>query len=82
MRWFVRQSLKGERVCAFNQYCKPYTCDDLLGIITEELTVKVKNYDDIEACLKYKKKHFKVFEKEYESKFNEYRDEDKYEREK
>ena len=29
MRWFVRQSIKGGRVCAFNQYYKSKHCDDI-----------------------------------------------------
>ena len=32
--------------------------------------------------MEYKNKHFKIFEKEYESKFNDYRDEDIEEKEK
>ena len=30
MRWFVRQSIKGGRVCAFHQYYKSKVCDDNL----------------------------------------------------
>ena len=30
MRWFVRQSIKGGRVCAFNQYYESKHCDDIL----------------------------------------------------
>ena len=40
MRWFVRQSIKGGRVCAFNQYYKSKHCDDILKIINKELAVK------------------------------------------
>ena len=39
MRWFVRQSIKGGRVCAFNQYYKSKICDDILKIISKELFV-------------------------------------------
>ena len=63
MRRFVRQSIKGGRVCAFNQYCKSKLFDDLLKIISEELNVKGNSYDIIEAYLVYKKKRFKFFEK-------------------
>ena len=28
MRWFVRQSIKGGKVCSFNQYYKSKFCDD------------------------------------------------------
>ena len=29
MRWFVRQSIKGGRACAFTQYYKSKLCDDI-----------------------------------------------------
>ena len=35
MRRFVRQSIKRGRVCAFNQYYKSKSCDDILKIISE-----------------------------------------------
>ena len=81
MRWFVRQSIKGGRVCAFNQYYKSKHCDDILKIINNELAVKGSVYDTIEAYVEYKNKHFKIFEKEYENKFDDYRNEDKDEKE-
>ena len=40
MRWFVRQSIKGGRVCSFNQYYKSKHCDDILKVINKELAVK------------------------------------------
>ena len=82
MRWFVRQSLKGGRVCAFNQYYKSKVCDDILKIISKELCVKGNIYDIIEENLKYKNKHFKIFEKEFENQFSAYRREDVEEKEK
>ena len=74
MRWFVRQSIKGGRVRAFNQYYKSRHCDDILKIINKELAVKGNVYDTIEAYMEYKNKHFKIFEKEYEDQFDDYRD--------
>ena len=82
MRWFVRQSIKGGRVCAFNQYYKSKHCDDILKTINKELAVKGTVYDTIEAYMEYKNKHFKIFEKEYEDQFDDYRDEDIEEKEK
>ena len=76
MKWFVRQCIKGGRVCAFNQYYKSKICDDVLKIISEELNVKGIIYDIIEAFLNYKNKHLKIFGKEYENHFHDYRDED------
>ena len=83
MRWFVRQSIKGGRVCAFNQYYKSKHCDDILEIINKKLAVKGESiYNTMEAYLEYKNKHFKIYEKEYENQFNDYRKEDKDEKEK
>ena len=64
MTLFVRQSKKGGRVCAFNQFHKSKICDDILKIFSEELNVKGKVYDIVEAYLYYKNKHFKTYEKE------------------
>ena len=75
MRWFIRQSIKGGRVCAFNQYYKSKICDDILKIISEELNVEGNIYDKIEAFLEYKKKQYDIYEIEYENQFNDYRDE-------
>ena len=75
MRHFVRQAAYGGCVCAFNQYYKSKSCDDILKIISEELCVKGNDYDIIEAYMEYKNKHFKIFEKVYENQFNDYRDE-------
>ena len=81
MRWFFRQSINGGRVCAFNQYYKSTICDDILKIVSEVLNVNGIIYDLIEAYLNYKNEQFKIFEKEYENQFNNYRDEDVEERE-
>ena len=80
MRWFVRQSNFGGRVCSFNQNYKSKICDDILNIISEEINVQGNIYDIIEAYLSYKNKHFKIYEKEYENQYNDYRDEDVEER--
>ena len=82
MRWFVRQAAYGGGVCAFNQYYKSKHCDDIFKIISEELCVKGNVYDIIEAYMEYKNQHFKIFEKEYENQFNDYRDENIEEKEK
>ena len=82
MRWFVRQAAYGGRVCAFNHFYKLKSCDDILKIISKEINVKDNNYDKIEAFMKYKNHHYKFFEKEYESNFSDYRDENVEEKEK
>ena len=55
MRWFVRQSIKGGRVCHFNENYKSKICDDILIFISEELNVKGNIYDIKEAYLNIKK---------------------------
>ena len=69
MRWFVRQAAYGRQVCAFNQYYKSKSCDDILKNISKELCVKGNVYDIIEAYMEYRNKHFKIFENEYEDQF-------------
>ena len=84
MRWFVRQSLKGGLVCSFVEYYEYYKsklCNDILTTISEELNVIGNIYDNIEANVNYKSKHFILFEKEYDCKFIDYRDEDLEEKE-
>ena len=81
MRWFVRQSIKGGRVCAFNQYYKSKHCNNILEIMKKELAVIGTVYNTIEAYIEYKNKHFKIFEKEYEDHFDDYRDENTEEKE-
>ena len=73
MRRFVRQSIEGGRVCAFIEYYKSKSCNDILIIISEELNDKGNIYDIREAYLKYKKNHCKIFETEHENQFNDYR---------
>ena len=74
IRYFARQSIKGGKVCSFNQYCESRYCDDILKITSKELNVKVNIYDVVEAFSIYKNKHFKIIEREYEDKFSDYRD--------
>ena len=82
MRHFVRQAAYGGRVCAYNQYHKSKICDDIFNIILKELNVEGNTYEKIEAYMKYKNEHFKIFEKEYEDQFDDYRKEKEEEKEK
>ena len=75
MRWFVRQAAYRGRVCSFNQYYKSKHCDVILKIIPKELKFEGSVYDKIEGYMKYKNEHFKIFEKEYENQFSDYRHE-------
>ena len=74
MRWFVRQSIKGGRVCAFIQYYNSKVCHDIIKIIAEKINVKGNVYDINEANMKYKNDPLKIFKEEYENKFDDYRD--------
>ena len=51
-----------------------------MKIISEELNVEDNVDDKIEAYINYKNKHYKFFEKEFESNFSDYRDENVEER--
>ena len=53
-----------------------------MKIISEELNVKGNVYDKIEAYMNYKKKHYKIFEKEHESYFSDFREENVEEKDK
>ena len=74
MRWFVRQSIKRERVCSFNQKYRSKICDEVSKILSQKLNVKRNVYDIIEVYMKYKNHHLKTIKEVYESKFNDYRD--------
>ena len=74
MRWFVRQSIKGGRVCSFNWCFRSKNCDEILKISSKDLNVKKKVYDISEAYMKYKNHSLKTIKEEYESKYNDYRD--------
>ena len=82
MRCFVRQSIKRRRVCAFNQYYKSITCNDILNFLSEELNIEGNVFDIIDANLNYKNKQFKFYKKDYENQFNDYRHQNAEEKEK
>ena len=65
MRWFVLQSIKGGRVCAFNQCYRSKVCDEVSKILSEKLNVKRIVYDIIGAYMKYKNGQLKIFKQEY-----------------
>ena len=65
VRWFVRLSIKGGRVAAFNQYHKSDHYDDIIKVLSKELGVpKIANiYEIIEEYLIYKKKYNDIYKK-------------------
>ena len=72
MRHFVRQSIKGGLVFAFNQYNKLKICGYVLKMLSREIIFEGNVYDNIEAYMKYKNDLLKIIKGEYESKFDEY----------
>ena len=74
MRWCMRQSAKGGRVCAFIQQYYYIYCNDKLKCLSEESKTKsLKVINVIEEDSKYEHYHEKVVEKEYLENFDDYR---------
>ena len=76
MRHFVRQSIKGGRCSALNQYYKSNISQEVFTIISKELNVN-GNDNVCEIINKYfenTNEQRKIIEDEYNSKFKDYRD--------
>ena len=83
MRYFVRQSIKGGRCSALNQYYKSNISKEVFNIISKELNVNGNDEDVCEIINKYfeyTNEQRKLLEDEYDSKFKDYRDIDVEER--
>ena len=83
MRHFVRQSIKGGRCSALNQYFKSNISQEVFNVISKELNVNGNDEDVCEIINKYfeyTNKQRKILEDEYDSKFKDYRDIDVEER--
>ena len=76
MRHFVRQSLKGGRCSALNQYYKSKISDEVFNIISKEIDFNGNVCEILEKYFEYINKHRKVIQGEYDSQFNDYRDND------
>ena len=76
MRWFIRQGIKGRRVCAFVHCYKSKFCDEILKFIEEDLKIERVVYDIIEGYVKYRNDHLKFILKKYENEFDDYRNTD------
>ena len=81
MRWFIRNSIKGGRCCAFNQYYKSEISNKIFKTISEEFNVNGNICDIINVYIKYVNKIKKDIEEEYNSQFEDYRDIDQDEKE-
>ena len=76
MRHFVRQSIKGGRCSALNQYYKSNISQEVFNIISKELKVNANDNacEIIDKYFEYTNEQRKMIEDEYESRFKEYRD--------
>ena len=82
MRHFVRQSIKGGRCSALNQYNKSNTSQEVFNIISKELGITDNDNvcEIIDKYFEYTYKQRKIIEEESDSKFKDYRDIDVEER--
>ena len=77
MRNFVRKAIKRGRCNAFIQYYKSEISDEVFNIISKELNVDNVGgnvCDILEKYFEFLNKHEKEYEKEFDSKYNDYRD--------
>ena len=84
MRHFVRQSIKGGRCSALNQYYKSNISQEVFNI-SKELNLSKDDVNDnvceiIDKYFEYTNEQRKIIENEYDSQFNDYRDIDEEER--
>ena len=81
MRNFVRKAIKGGRCNTFNQRYKSEISDEVFNIISKELNVKGNECDILEKYFEFLNKHEKQYEKEFDSKNDDYRDIDQKQKE-
>ena len=75
MRNFVRKAIKGGRCNAFNQRYKSEISDEVFNIMSKELNVDDGDICDLlEKYFNFLKENEKQYEKEFDSKYNDYRD--------
>ena len=82
MRNFVRKAIKGGRCNAFNQHYKSEISDEVFNFISKDLNVEGNECDILEKYFEFLNKHEKQYEKDFDSKYDDYRDIDQKEREK
>ena len=82
MRNFVRKAIKGGRCNAFNQHYKSEISDEVFNIISKEVNVNGNICEILEKYFEFLNKYEKQYAKEFDSKYNDYRDIDQKEKEK
>ena len=70
MRYFLRQSTKGGRC----QYYKSATSDEVFFILSKELNINGNICEILDKYFEYTNKQRKILENEYDSEFEDYRD--------
>ena len=80
MRHFVRNLIKGGRCNAFIQHQKSEISDEVFNILSKELIDNGNVYEFLEKYFEYTNKHRKIKENEYDSQFNDYRENDEEEK--
>ena len=74
MRKFVRKSIKGGRCNAFNQHYKSEISNEVFNVISKELNVNENICEILEKYFKFLNKLEKQYAKEFDSKYDDYRD--------
>ena len=82
MRNFVRKTIKGGRCNAFNQHYKSQISDEVFNIISKELNVNGDICVLLEKCFNFLNKYEKQYSKEFDSRYDDYRDISEKEKEK
>ena len=82
MRNFVRKSIWGGRCNAFNQQYKSEISDEVFNIISKELNFNGNKCEILEKYSKFLNKYEKQYAKDFDSKYDDYRDIDQKEAEK
>ena len=80
MRIFVRKAIKGGRCNAFNQHLRSEISDEVPNFISKELNVYGNICEILEKYFKLLNKYEKQSAKEFDSKFDDYRDIDQREK--
>ena len=81
-RNFVGKAIKAGRCNAFNQHYKFEISDEVFNIVSKELNVNGNICEILEKYFEFLNKYEKQYAKEFDSKYNDYRDIDQKEKEK
>ena len=74
MRNFVRQSIKGGRCNAFIQHYESEILDEVFNVISKELNINGNICEILEKCLEFSNKIEEQNAKDFDSKYDDYRD--------